>query len=166
MSKKKTIGLGLGILAIAIVVAAVVFFRIKPMLESENNPRIISIVASVGENGAVLDYYILEEEISPQLNDSLLSLFSNAHIKRNLLPRPQSYEISDGSVYFTIHVSDGHSMLVNLSNISNYNSLQRGNTHYSIVAHEALYEDVSALLSDVLPDYVVTESASDLPSSN
>ena len=46
-------------------------------------------------------------------------------------------------------------MLVNLSTNSDYNSAQFGDTHYQIVGHQKLYQEVYALLSDVISAHAI-----------
>ena len=160
ISKKWKAGLGVAVVAIAAAaVAAAVFFQSKPMLEEEIAPRVVSISAEIGRDGEIFSSDIPESGISDELNDALISLFLNAEMRNSLLPRPQNYTISDGSVYLSVNVSleraDALSMRVNLSNSSDYNSAQFGDTHYAIADHQTLYQDVYDLLSDVLPAYEV-----------
>ena len=143
----------------AAAVAAVMFFKSRPMLGEENNPRVASVSAEIGRGGETFSYDIPKSGISDELNEALISLFLDAEIRNSLLPRPQTYTVSDGSVYLSVKVSLENagdlSMRVNLSNVSDYNSAQFGDTHYSIVDHQTLYQEVHALLSDVLPAYEV-----------
>ena len=152
-------GVWLGVLMVAAVVAAAVFFRAKPMIEPVNNPRIASISATVGRDGETYDADIPESEISDELNDALISRFLHAEMRNGIFPYPQTYPVSDGSVSLSIKVSlddaDRLSMRVNLSSLPDYNSAQFGDSHYRIVGHQSLYQDVYALLSDVIPAYVV-----------
>ena len=157
ISKKwKALGAVVVVIA-AVAVAAAVFFQSKPMLGEGNAPRVVSISAEIGRDGEIFSSDIPESGISDELNDALISLFLNAEMRNSLLPRPQNYTISDGSVYLSVNVSleraDALSMRVNLSNSSDYNSAQFGETHYSILDHQTLYQDVYDLLSDILPAY-------------
>lgn len=155
MKKKWKIGIGIGILAAVVVVAAAVFLRHKPMLQPADNPRVVSIEVIVGQDGETYDYDIPESGISDELNDALISLFLNTEMRNGLLPRPESYNIADGSVFITIKVLLGHSsMRVNLSNGPDYSSAQF-DAHYHIVDHQELYQNVYGLLSDVMTDYAV-----------
>ena len=157
--KQGKIVLGLAAVAAAVAVAAVIFFQSRPILGEENVPRVASISAEIGRGGEIFSYDIPESGISDELNDALTSLFLNGEMRNRLLPRPQRYTVSDGSVYLSVNVSlentDALSMRVNLSNTSDYNSAQFGDTHYAIADHQALYQDVYDLLSDVLPAYEV-----------
>lgn len=156
MKKKWKIGIGIGIFAAVIIVAAVVFFRHRPMIDPADHPRVVSIEVTVGQDGETYDCDIPESGISDALNDALISLFLNTEMRNGLLPRPESYNIADGSVFITIKVLLEHSsMRVNLSNGPDYSSAQFGNTHYHIVNHQELHQDVYGLLSDVMPDYAV-----------
>ena len=156
MTKKQKTGIGIGIFAVAVIVAAVVFFRHRPMIDPAEHPRVVSIGVIVGQGGESYDYNIPESGISDELNDALISLFLNTEMRNRLLPRPQSYNIADGSVFITIKVSLEHSsMRVNLSNGPDYSSAQFGDTHYHIVDHQELYQNVYGLLSDVMTDYAV-----------
>ena len=159
ISRKWKVILGVVVVIAAVAVAAAVFFRSRPMLEGENVPRVASISAEIGRGGETFSYDIPESGISDELNDALTSLFLNAEMRNRLLPRSQTYTVSDGSVYLSVKVSlenaDALSMRVNLSNSSDYNSAQFWDTNYAIADHQTLYQDVYDLLSDVLPAYEV-----------
>ena len=159
ISRKWNVILGVVVVIAAAAVAAAVFFRSRPMLEEENVPRVASISAEIGRDGETFSYDIPESGISDELNEALISLFLDAEMRNSLLPRPETYTVSDGSVYLSVKVSlesaGDLSMRVNLSDVSDYNSAQFGDTHYSIVDHQTLYQEVHALLSDVLPAYEV-----------
>ena len=159
ISRKWNVILGVVVVIAAAAVAAAVFFRSRPMLEEENVPRVASISAEIGRDGETFSYDIPESGISDELNEALISLFLDAEMRNSLPPRPQTYTVSDGSVYLSVKVSlesaGDLSMRVNLSDVSDYNSAQFGDTHYSIVDHQTLYQEVHALLSDVLPAYEV-----------
>lgn len=154
MDKKLKIGIGIGIFAAAVVVAAAVFLRHRPMLQPADNPRVMSISVTVGQGGETYDYDIPESGISDELNDALISLFLSAEMRNSLLPRPQSYTVLDDSVYIMVQVSLERSfMRVNLCTAPDYNSAQFGDAHYHIVDHQKLYQDVYGLLSGVMPAY-------------
>ncbi|MCI6639374.1 MAG: hypothetical protein MSH10_01050 [Pygmaiobacter massiliensis] len=124
------------------------------MIEPDNHPQIESIYATIGHNGETFDSVISQNELSDELNNSLLELFFHTKIKRRLLPYPKNYTILDGSVYLTVRVlldnADSLSLYVNLSSQSDYNSAQFGDTHFQIVEGQKLYEQVYSLLSDKL----------------
>lgn len=156
MNQKLKTGIGIGIFAVVAIVAALVFFRHKPMIKSADNPRVVSIGVIVGQDGETYDYNIPESGISDELNDALISLFLNTEMRNRLLPRPQSYGIANGSVFVTVKVSLEHSsMRVNLSNGPDYSSAQFVDTHYHIINHQELYQNVYGLLSGVMTDYAV-----------
>ncbi len=48
MNKKLKTGIGIGIFAVVPIVAALVFFRHKPMIKPADNPRVVSIGVIVG----------------------------------------------------------------------------------------------------------------------
>lgn len=155
MTKKQKTGIGIGIFAVTVIVAAVVLLRHRPMIAPADHPRVVSIGVIVGQDGETYDYDIPESGISDELNDALISLFLNTEMRNSLLPRPESYTIADGSVFITIKVSLEHtSMRVNLSNGPDYSSAQF-DAHYHIVDHQELYQNVYGLLSDVMTDYAV-----------
>lgn len=97
--------------------------------------------------------------ISDELNHALCSLFLDVEMRPTFFPPPQIYEISDNSVNITIKVlldnSEERSMRVNLCAVPEYNSAQFGDTHYHIVNHQELYQDVYNLLSDTIAVYAV-----------
>lgn len=156
MNKKLKIGIGIGVAAVVVIVAAAAFLRHRPMIDPADHPRAVSIGVIVGQDGETYDYNIPQSGISDELNDALISLFLNTEMRNRLLPRPQSYHIADGSVFITVKVPLEHSsMRVNLSNDPDYSSAQFGDTHYHIVDHQKLYQDVYSLLSDVMTDYAV-----------
>lgn len=163
MNKKLKTGIGIGIFAVVAIVAVLVFFRHKPMIKPADNPRVVSIGVIVGQDGETYDYNIPESGISDELNDALISLFLNTEMRNRLLPRPQSYDIANGSVFITVKVLLEHSsMRVNLSNGPDYSSAQF-DTHYHIVDHQELYQNVYGLLSDVMTDYAVKRQRAVFP---
>ena len=157
MKATRKTGYWVGLFILLAAATVVLFFQARPMIRKDNNPRITFISAITGQNGESYTCHIPESDISPQLNDALVSLFLDAEMRNSLLPRPQNYTVSDGSVYFTIHVSleqaDTLSMLVNLSNKPDYSSAQFGDSHYHIVNHKELYQDVYDLLSDTIASH-------------
>lgn len=155
MKKTWKIGVLVGVV-IVVAVTATVFLRKKPMIEPENNPQIGLISVTVGQDGEAYYYDIPQEEVSDELSQALLSLFLQTEIRNDLLPPPENYHVLDGSVHITVKVmQDGQSMFVNLSTEPDFNSAQFGDTHYQIVDHQALYQQVYDLLSDVMPAYEV-----------
>ena len=157
--KRGKVLIGIAVLAAAAAVAAAIFLQSKPLFGVENNPRVTSISADMGQGGESYSCEIPEEEIPDELNDALISLFLDAEMRNRLLPRPEGYSIEDGSVYLSIKVSlddaENLSMFVNLSNRPDFSSAQFRDTHYRIVDEQALYQAVYGLLSDVLPAYAV-----------
>lgn len=156
MNKKLKIGIGIGVAAAVVIVAAAVFLRHRPMIDPADHPRVVSIGVTVGQDGETYDCDIPESGISDELSDALISLFLNTEMRNSLLPRPESYDIANGSVFITVKVSLEHSsMRVNLGNGPDYSSAQFGDTHYHIVNHQELYQDVYGLLSGIMTDYAV-----------
>jgi len=158
MQKKLKIIFSLGGLLI-VSVMTIMFFQSKPMVKRLNNPRIASISVTIGKDGETYDCDVPIEGISDELNDALSSLFLHTEMRHTFFPPPQVYEISDDSVNITIKVwldnSEDASMRVNLCTNPQYNSAQFGNTHYHILKHEKLYQDVYNMLVDVIPTYAV-----------
>lgn len=140
---------------LAVTVAAAVYLPNKPMVEQINNPHIVSISATVGQGGKTFNYDIPKSKISNELNDTLISMFLNSEMKAAFFPPPPTYTISDDSLYVTIKVSlDNHdfsSMRVNLCTDPQYDSAQFGDTHYHIINHQKLYQNVYDLLCGIIP---------------
>ena len=146
---KKRVWIYIFIASIAIV--AVIFFEDKPMIEAENSPEISFISLTLKEDGMIQTFDVPGSELSDELADNLISLFLDARIRNRLFPPPQSYEITDGSRHVTIKITLENaktlSMFVNLCSTPQYNSAQFDDTHYTIINHQHLYEDVFHLLS-------------------
>ena len=146
---KKRVWIYIFIASIAIV--AVIFFEDKPMIEAENSPEISFISLTLKEDGIIQTFEVSGSELSDELADNLISLFLDARIRNRLFPPPQSYETTDGSRHVTIKITLENaktlSMFVNLCSTPQYNSAQFGDTHYTIINHQQLYEDVFHLLS-------------------
>ena len=58
MGKTGKFRLAAGLLVLALAIAAAVFFQKKPILTTDNNPRITAITASFGQGGETYDCYI------------------------------------------------------------------------------------------------------------
>ena len=141
------------IASIVAFIVIVIFFEGKPMIEAENSPEISFISLTLKENGRISIFDMPGSEVSDELADNLISLFLNVRIRNRLFPPPQSYNIVDGSRHVSIKIrlenAKTLSMFVNLCNDPRYNSAQFGNTHYTIINHQQLYEDVFHLLSEI-----------------
>ena len=159
MGKTGKFRLAAGLLVLALAIAAAVFFQKKPILTTDNNPRITAITASFGQGGETYDCYIPKEEISEELNDALLAVLLDAQMRRRLLPSPNSYSILEGSMYLNIHVSlensEYLSMHFNLGNHPDYNSAQFGDTRFHTIDSQSVYQSVYDVLADILPAYAV-----------
>ena len=159
MYRKLNLVFGIIILIVVSATVAILFFHNKPMAERINNPHIVFISVTMGQDGGTYDCDLSESEVSVELNDALISLFCKSEIRRALFSPLETYTVSDDSVYITIKIlldnSDSLSMFVNLCNIPEYNSAHIGDTYYHIVDYEKLYQDVYGLLSDVILAYAV-----------
>ena len=85
------------------------------------------------------------------MEDALAALFLGAEMRPRLLPRPQSFHVSDGSValFIKVHLKDDH-LFVNLGTDPQFCSAQFGDTHYAILDHQTLYQEAWALLEDIV----------------
>ena len=144
------------VLVVLVAVATAAFFRSKPMLDPADSPRISLITADYENGGETYHCDISQENIPQKLSSDLVALFQGVTIRNTLFPRQNTYTVEPDSVYISIQVglAEG-SMLVNLSTNSDYNSAQFGDTHYQIVGHEKLYQEVYALLSDVISAHAI-----------
>lgn len=150
----------LGIAALllaAAILASAVFFQTKPLVEAADNPRILSISATVETHGQTYDYDIPESGIAQALSDDLVALLRKADMQNTLFPPPQRYEGAEGSVYLTLKVSLDNlrtpTMRVNLCSDPLYTSVQLGDTHYHIVDGDDLYQKIYELVSPVIVFY-------------
>ena len=63
-------------------------------------------------------------------------------MRPRLLPRPQSFQVSDGSVALYIKVLlEDDDLFVNLGTDPQFCSAQFGDTHYAILDHQTLYQE-------------------------
>lgn len=150
-SLHKPVCIFIAFIVASIVIVAVIFFEDKPMIKAESSPDISFISLTLNEDGRISTFDVPGSEISDELADNLISLFLNTRIRNRLFPPPQSYEIVDGSRHISIKITLKNaktlSMFVNLCNDPQYNSAQFGDTHYTIINHQQVYEDVFHLLS-------------------
>ena len=139
------------VLVVLVAVAAAAFFRSKPMLDLADTLQVRSISADYWNSGETYHCDISQENIPQKLSRDLVSLFQGFTIRNTLFPHQNTYTVEPDSVYISIQVglAEG-SMLVNLSTNSDYNSAQFGDTHYSIVDGQDLYQKVYELLSPLL----------------
>ena len=147
---KKPRGIG-GVLVVLVGVAAAAFFRSKPMLDLADTLQVRSISADYWNSGETYHCDISQENIPQKLSRDLVSLFQGFTIRNTLFPRQNTYTVEPDSVYISIQVglAEG-SMRVNLSTNSAYTSAQFGDTHYSIVDGQDLYQKVYDRLSPLL----------------
>lgn len=139
------------VLVVLVAVAAAAFFRSKPMLDPADSPRISLITADYENGGESYRSTMEQTDISRNLNNQLIALFQGTQMRNVRFLRPQSFHMEPGSVYLNVWVeTDRASMLVNLSTNSDYNSAQFGDTHYSIVDGQDLYQKVYDRLSPLL----------------
>ena len=139
------------VLVVLVAVATAAFFRSKPMLDPADSPRISLITADYENGGESYRSTMEQTDISQNLNNQLIALFQGTQMRNVRFLRPQSFRMEPGSVYLNIWVeTDRTSMLVNLSTNSDYNSAQFGDTHYSIVDGQDLYQKVYDRLSPLL----------------
>lgn len=157
--KRRWAWLCIGVLVLAAVAAAVVFLPTRPMLESADSPSIGFVSAEFERDGETYSADIPGSELPDGVEDALIDLFLGAEIRNRVFSPPEIYTVSDGSVHICTKVQlDGGeelSMLVNLSSRPDYDSAQFGDTHYQIVGHKELYQEVYALLSDVISAHAV-----------
>lgn len=149
-------GLAIGALILgALMVAA--FFQNQPLMHASDNPRILSISATVGTDTQTIDYDVPASGIAQALSDDLVALLRKADMQNTLFPPPQLYTVSQDSVYLTLLVSlddtETSSMRVNLCSDPLYTSAQFGDTYYHIVGGEDLYEQIYDLVYPVLHAY-------------
>ena len=139
------------VLVALVAVAAAAFFRSKPMLDLADTLQVRSISADYWNSGETYHCDISQENIPQKLSRDLVSLFQGFTIRNTLFPRQNTYTVEPDSVYISIQVglAEG-SMRVNLSTNSAYTSAQFGDTHYSIVDGQDLYQKVYDRLSPLL----------------
>ena len=139
------------VLVVLVAVAAAAFFRSKPMLDPADTLQVRSISADYWNSGETYHCDISQENIPQKLSRDLVSLFQGFTIRNTLFPRQNTYTVEPDSVYISIQVglAEG-SMRVNLSTNSAYTSAQLGDTHYSIVDGQNLYQKVYDRLSPLL----------------
>ena len=147
---KKPLGI-VAVLVVLVAVAAAAFFRSKPMLDPADTLQVRSISADYWNSGETYHCDISQENIPQKLSRDLVSLFQGFTIRNTLFPRQNTYTVEPDSVYISIQVglAEG-SMRVNLSTNSAYTSAQFGDTHYSIVDGQNLYQKVYDRLSPLL----------------
>ena len=147
---KKPLGI-VAVLVVLVAVAAAAFFRSKPMLDLADTLQVRSISADYWNSGETYHCDISQENIPQKLSRDLVSLFQGFTIRNTLFPRQNTYTVEPDSVYISIQVglAEG-SMRVNLSTNSAYTSAQFGDTHYSIVDGQDLYQKVYDRLSPLL----------------
>ena len=147
---KKPLGI-VAVLVVLVAVAAAAFFRSKPMLDLADTLQVRSISADYWNSGETYRCDISQENIPQKLSRDLVSLFQGFTIRNTLFPRQNTYTVEPDSVYISIQVglAEG-SMRVNLSTNSAYTSAQFGDTHYSIVDGQDLYQKVYDRLSPLL----------------
>ena len=139
------------VLVVLVAVATAAFFRSKPMLDPADSPRISLITADYENGGESYRSTMEQTDISQKLNNELVALFQGTQMRNVRFLRPQSFRMEPDSVYLNVWVeTDRGSMLVNLSTNSDYNSAQFGDTHYSIVDGQDLYQKVYDRLSPLL----------------
>ena len=139
------------VLVVLVAVAAAAFFRSKPMLDPADTLQVRSISADYWNSGETYHCDISQENIPQKLSRDLVSLFQGFTIRNTLFPRQNTYTVEPDSVCISIQVglAEG-SMRVNLSTNSAYTSAQFGDTHYSIVDGQDLYQKVYDRLSPLL----------------
>ena len=139
------------VLVVLVAVAAAAFFRSKPMLDLADTLQVRSISADYWNSGETYHCDISQENIPQKLSRDLVSLFQGFTIRNTLFPRQNTYTVEPDSVCISIQVglAEG-SMRVNLSTNSAYTSAQFGDTHYSIVDGQNLYQKVYDRLSPLL----------------
>lgn len=139
------------VLVVLVAVAAAAFFRSKPMVDPADTLQVRSISADYWKGGETYHCDISQENIPQKLSRDLVSLFQGFTIRNTLFPRPNTYTVEPDSVYISIQVglAEG-AMRVNLSTNSAYTSAQFGDTHYSIVDGQDLYQKVYDRLSPLL----------------
>ncbi|OUN94205.1 hypothetical protein B5F98_10450 [Pseudoflavonifractor sp. An44] len=147
---KKPLGI-VTVLVVLVAVAAAAFFRSKPMVDPADTLQVRSISADYWNGGETYHCDISQENIPQKLSRDLVSLFQGFTIRNTLFPRQNTYTVEPDSVYISIQVglAEG-SMRVNLSTNSAYTSAQFGDTHYSIVDGQDLYQKVYDRLSPLL----------------
>ena len=147
---KKPLGI-VAVLVVLVAVATAAFFRSKPMLDPADTLQVRSISADYWNGGETYHCDISQENIPQKLSRDLVTLFQGFTIRNTLFPRQNTYTVEPDSVYISIQVglAEG-SMRVNLSTNSAYTSAQFGDTHYSIVDGQDLYQKVYDRLSPLL----------------
>ena len=121
------------------------------MVDPADTLQVRSISADYWNGGETYHCDISQENIPQKLSRDLVSLFQGVTIRNTLFPRQNTYTVEPDSVYISIQVglAEG-SMRVNLSTNSAYTSAQFGDTHYSIVDGQDLYQKVYDRLSPLL----------------
>lgn len=158
MSKKVKAGIVLGVVA-AVLLAGGIYFWPKPMFTPENNPRVSFISVTQGIDGVTYSADIPKEAIPDKLNDALISLLSGAEIRHSLAYRPQSYPITDDTVYIETRVvldgAESSSVVVQLSTVPEFNCANfASGTKYHIAGDKQLYQEVSKLIPpDLISEY-------------
>ena len=149
----------IGVLVLAAAVAAAVFLPTRPMVEPADNPSVGFVSADFGRDGETYSADIPGSELPDGVEDALIDLFLGAEMRNRVFSPPETYTVSDSSVHICVKVQlDGgehQSMFVNLSSRPGYDSAQFGDTHYQIVGHQKLYQEVYALLSDVISAHAI-----------
>lgn len=148
------------LLLAGLVVALLVVFWPKPMLQMEEHPDIISVFVTVGQDGETQEYILSQDPVAEdprqqalteEWNDKLVSLLSGAEMRRALLDPPEIYSVTDGSVEIWIHVAmDTDSISVNLCTDPQYNYVKRGDTYYRILDHGSLYQSVYECVAEAI----------------
>ena len=149
--KRRTVILGVAVILVLTAAAGAFYFRSRPMLEPDSAPRVQFIHAYLGRGETSYACDISGEELPDGVEDALAALFLGAETRPRLLPRPQSFQVSDGSVALNIRVLlEGDDLFVNLGTDPQFCSAQFGDTHYMILDHQTLYQEVWALLEDTV----------------
>lgn len=137
---------------LAIAVLAAIFFKSRPMLSPENHPKILFMDIELEKGGKTSAYTISDDEIPDEMAHQLISIFTDIKIRNTLLPPPQVYEIAEGCTHITVRLmlenAKTSSMFVNLCSDPHYSSAQFGDTHYSIIHSQQVFDSVYRLLSD------------------
>ena len=149
--KKRTIIVGVAVILVLAAAAGAFYFRSRPMLAPDSAPHVQSVHAVFGRGETSYACDIPGEELPDGVEDALAALFLGAEMRPRLLPRPQSFHVSDGSValFIKVHLKDDH-LFVNLGTDPQFCSAQFGDTHYAILDHQTLYQEAWALLEDTV----------------
>lgn len=145
--KKRTVVVAVAVILVLAAAAGAVYFRSRPMLAPDSAPHVQSIHAYFGRGETSYACDISGEELPDGVEDALAALFLGAEMRSRLLPRPQSFQVSDGSVALYIKVLlEDDDLFVNLGTDPQFCSAQFGDTHYVILDHQTLYQEAWALL--------------------